>query len=199
MYLRNNFPRITADGTERVPTSRIMVHPALWLPRLRFDPHRQREIERRALARLGFHPDPPAVHLDNLLGDRQAEAGSALLARDRAVGLLELLKNLGLIGYGNTGTRVAYRNREGPIRCRCPDRHLALVGELDGVPDEVEQDLGEPPSVSATGRKIRRDLGLEGQPLLGGTWLYRRHNPMHHVGQGVIVERERELARLDLR
>src|SRR6266542_4092188 len=115
MYLRNNFPRITADGTERVPTSRIMVHPALWLPRLRFDPHRQREIERRALAGLGFHPDPPAVHLDDALGDRQAEAGSALLSRDRAVGLLELLEDLRLIGGGDTWPSVAHRDGECPV------------------------------------------------------------------------------------
>src|SRR6266498_3106082 len=115
MYLRNNFPRITADGTERVPTSRIMVHPALWLPRLRFDPHRQREKERRALAGLGFHPDPPAVHLDDALGDRQAEAGSALLSRNRAVGLLELLEDLGLIGHGNAGPRIATATVNAPL------------------------------------------------------------------------------------
>ncbi len=31
------------------------------LARLCFDPHWQRETERRSLARLGFHPEPPAV------------------------------------------------------------------------------------------------------------------------------------------
>jgi len=79
---------------------------------LRFDPHRQRESERRSLARLGFHPDPPAVHLDDALGDRQAETGAAFRARDRAVGLLELLEDLGLIGERNAGPRIAYRDRE---------------------------------------------------------------------------------------
>src|SRR6266568_8262999 len=94
------------------------------LPRLCFDPHWQRETERRSLARLRFHPEPPAMHLDDALGDRQAETGSALLAGDRAVGLLELLEDLGLIGCGNTGTRVAHRNRERAIRYRCSDRHV---------------------------------------------------------------------------
>src|SRR6266571_2111742 len=83
---------------------------------LRLDPHRQREIERRSLAGLGFHPDAPAVHLDDALGDRQAETGSTLLARDRAVGLLELLEDFGLIDRGNTGARVAYRDRERSVR-----------------------------------------------------------------------------------
>src|SRR2546425_12671477 len=117
----------------------------LMMAGLCFDPHRQCETERRSLARLGFHPDPPAMHLDDALGDRQAEAGSALLARNRAVGLLELLENFGLIGRGNAGPRVAYRNLECSVRCESSDRNFALVGELDGVADQVEQDLREPP------------------------------------------------------
>src|SRR5712692_4274550 len=123
-------------------------------PRLRLDAHRKREIECRSLAGRGFDPDAPAVHLDDAFGDRQAEAGSALLPSDRTVCLLEFLEDFRLIDQGNTGPRVAYRNRERPVRCRCPDRDLALVGELDGVADQVEQDLGEPPSVPATGRKV---------------------------------------------
>jgi len=43
-----------------------------------FDPHWQREIEGRSLARLGIDPDPTAVHLYDALGDRQAETGPAL-------------------------------------------------------------------------------------------------------------------------
>src|SRR6266498_782545 len=114
-------------------------------PHLRFDPHRNREIEDRSLARLRFHSDSPSMHLDDALGDRQPETGPAFLARDGAVGLLELLEDLALINRGNTGACVAYRYRERAVGCRCPDRNLALVGELDGVADQVEQDLGEPP------------------------------------------------------
>src|SRR6266700_6436270 len=140
-------------------------------------------MERRSLARLGFDPDATTVHLDDALGDRQAETGSALLARDRAVGLLELLEDFRLIDCGNAGTRVAYRNRERPVRYRCPDRYLALVGELDGVADQVEQDLREPPSVAVTGRQVSSDLCLEGEPLFSGQRLDRGHDPVHHVAQ----------------
>src|SRR5207247_110947 len=150
-------------------------------PRLCFHPHRKREIERRSLARLGFDPDAPTVHLDDALGDRQAETGSALLARDRAVGLLELLENLGLIGRGNTGSRVAYRNRERPVRREGSDRDLALVGELDRVADQVEQDLGEPSFIPMARRQVRSYLGGEGQPLFGGKRLDRRDDPVHEV------------------
>jgi hypothetical protein len=80
------------------------------------------------------------VHLDDPLGDRQTETRSTLLARGRAVGLLELLENLGLIGRGNAGSSVAYRNRERPVPREGSDRDLTLVSELDGIADQVEQD-----------------------------------------------------------
>src|SRR5205823_2134001 len=159
-----------------------------WLPHLCFDPHRQREREGRSLALLGFHPDPAAMHLDDALGNRQAETGPALLARDRAVGLLKFLEDLGLIGRGDAGPRIAYRNRERAVGYRCSDCYLALVGELYRVADQVEQDLGEPPFVPAAGREVRRHLGGERQALLSGKRLDRGYDPMHHVTERVVVE-----------
>ena len=41
-----------------------------------------------------FDPDAAAVHLDDPLRDREAKPGAALLARVRAVDLLELLEDL---------------------------------------------------------------------------------------------------------
>jgi len=38
------------------------------------------------------------MHLDDAFGYGEPQAGTTLLARDRIVGLLELLKKLGLIG-----------------------------------------------------------------------------------------------------
>src|SRR5262249_12256162 len=113
---------------------------------------RHGEIKRRSLAWLGFHPNSAAVHLDDSLGDRKAQTGATLLACDRAVRLLKLLENLGLICWGYTGSRVADRNHERTVCRLCSDRHLALVGELDRVADQVEQHLGEPPSVPVAGR-----------------------------------------------
>jgi len=73
-----------------------------------------------------------------------------------------------------------------------------LVGEFDRVADQVEQHLGEPPFVAAPPRQARRDLGGEGQPLFGGKGLHRRDDPVHQVAQRVVIERQRELSRLDL-
>src|SRR5262249_10162558 len=64
---------------------------------LSLDDDRQRECECRTLARLRLDPNPPAVHLDDALGYGESQPGAALLARDRIVGLLKLLKELGLV------------------------------------------------------------------------------------------------------
>src|SRR5262249_14125553 len=167
-------------------------------PHLCLDAHREREIERRSLAWLRFNPNPAAVHLDDALGDRQAEAGPALLAGNRAVGLLELLEDLGLIVRGNPGPGVANRNRERPVCCLCSDRHLALVGEFYRVAAELKQPRREPLPTAVARRQARRALGLEGQSLLSGKRLDRRYAPVDHVAQRVVVKRQRELARLYL-
>ena len=68
--------------------------------------HRKREGKRRALARLRLDPNPAAVHLNDALGYGESQAGAALLAGDRVVGLLKLLKQPGLIGSGDAGSGV---------------------------------------------------------------------------------------------
>src|SRR6516165_6946240 len=78
-------------------------------PYLPLDRDREREHKRRTVPRLGFDPNPAAMHLDDALRYSKPQAGAALLASDRVVGLLELLKQLGLIGSGDTRTGVTDR------------------------------------------------------------------------------------------
>ena len=47
--------------------------------------------------------------------------------------------------------------------------HFACVGELDGVSDEVEQDLRQAAFVASARGQIRLDLGLEGELLVGAS------------------------------
>src|SRR6516164_9163062 len=70
--------------------------------------HRKRERKRRALPRLRLDPNPSAVHLNDALGDGQSQARATLLAGDRIVGLLELLKQLGLICSGAARAGVTH-------------------------------------------------------------------------------------------
>jgi hypothetical protein len=50
------------------------------------------------------------VHLDDALRYGEPQAGATFLLGDSIVGLLELLKQLGLIDDGNAGTGVTDRN-----------------------------------------------------------------------------------------
>jgi hypothetical protein len=59
---------------------------------LPLDDNRKREGKRGALAGLRLDPDFAAVHFDDALRYGEPQAGAALLARDRIVGLLKLLK-----------------------------------------------------------------------------------------------------------
>ena len=88
-----------------------------------------------------FHPDAAAVHLDNLLGDGKSEAGTALGLGVGVVHLVELLEDARLLLRGNARPRVGHATAKWPFSRRRGDAHLAGVGELDGVADQVEQHL----------------------------------------------------------
>jgi hypothetical protein len=95
------------------------------------------------LARLRFDPDFAAVHLNHALRYGEPQAGATLLASDRIVGLLELLKQLSLIGSGNTGAGVADRYMECAIVRFGLNGDFASIGELDRVADQIDQNVAE--------------------------------------------------------
>ena len=59
---------------------------------LSLDNNREPEGKCRASARLRLDPDLAPVHLNDTLGYGEPQAGATLLAGDRIVGLLKLLK-----------------------------------------------------------------------------------------------------------
>jgi len=96
-------------------------------------------LKRRAFARRRLRPDATAVHLHDLLGE--AEARATLGLGKRTVDLMELLEDPALLIKRYAGTGVCYRHGETAIPRARRDAHLAGVGELDGVPSEIEQHL----------------------------------------------------------
>ena len=79
------------------------------------------------------------------------EPGAAFLLGYRGIRLLELLKNLALIPFGDAWAGVVHRDREG-IRWRSKSyRHFAGVGEFNRIAHEVEQNLSEPGLVAVRG------------------------------------------------
>ena len=108
---------------------------------------RQIQCERAAIADHTLEPDLSAQQRRDLAADVETEAGSAVLARDRSVCLLERFEyDLVLVG-GNADSRIHDRERHnavGIVECLVVgtpshgcvadiDRHAASFGELEGV------------------------------------------------------------------
>ena len=90
------------------------------------------------------------MHPNDASGDREAKPGSALPLGCRIVRLLELFENLALIRPSDSRPSVTDGNCEGSVFRGRVDPDLALVGKLDGIADEVEQDLRKPTPVAMT-------------------------------------------------
>src|SRR5215470_4693527 len=100
-------------------------------------------LKRRSLTRRRLHPDAAAVHLDDLLGDGEPEAGAAFGLGKGTVDLVELIEDPILLIKGYSGPGVCYRDGEMAVPRTRGDAHLAGVGELDGIAHEVEEHLRE--------------------------------------------------------
>ena len=103
--------------------------------------------------RLELDPQPAAMHFHNPLRNGEAEAGTAFFLCGGQIGLLELFEDFVLILYGDAWTGIVHREGERAVRGRRLDRDFALVGELDRIADEIEQDLREPALVAVRGRQ----------------------------------------------
>ena len=88
------------------------------------------------------------MHLNDALRYGEPQAGATLLARDGIVGLLELLEELGLIGSGNSRASVADRYMERAVVSFGRYGDFTGNGELNGVADEIDQDLRQAAAVA---------------------------------------------------
>src|SRR3984893_11607817 len=128
---------------------------------------RQYDPERRALAQYRLDRDRSALHLDHALRDRQTQAGPALLARIGIVDLLELAKNPFLIRIGYARPGVAHGQHELAFVYNTADLDLTLIGEFDGIPDQVEEHLRDAARVAMRHRQLILHCGSEFEPLRG--------------------------------
>ena len=129
-------------------------------------------MERTALVRFALHPEATAHQGDQPRRDGQPQAGAAILAGRRAIGLLEGVEDRLLSIRRNADARIAHGEMQlcpwsvvrrplpilraflsavrlplqratdhGPRTTNNVQNHLAGPGELDGVADEVDDDL----------------------------------------------------------
>ena len=106
-------------------------------PRRAAGPGADREAEDAALARRARHRDLAAHQLDELLGDREPEAGAAGAPGERVVDLHELLEHLAGLPGGNADAGVADLDAEPAVPAQASvvgaDRDRPGLGELGGV------------------------------------------------------------------
>ena len=144
---------------------------------------RQVERERAADAGGRAQMDLAAQQIGELATDRQAEAGAAVLAAGRGVGLLERLEDdllllqqdadAGIGDFeGDHGRRlVEHRMLGAPAaeRGRDVEPHAAVLGELEGVRQQVLEHLLQALGIGDDAApEMRIDLHIEGKgPPLG--------------------------------
>ena len=165
----------------------------------------QADPEFRAFARRAVDADFAAHLLDQALGNHQAQAGAAGLARQRVVGLAERLEQRAHVLAGQADAGVLHADAQLHAVFLFFFDHRAgddgaFAGELDRVADQVGQDLLEAQRVAhQRQRRVAVDQAHQLQLLgMGGGG---------EDGQGVLqqvpqVERdavEHQLAGLDLR
>ena len=162
-------------------------------------------MKRGAAARLALEPDAAAHHLHQAPRDRQPQAGAAVAARGRAVGLRERVENrrLPVGGHADAGVGdldMQDRIGRGALRKIQPHDHLALLGEFDRVADQVDQHLLQPqPVAGEMVGHLRRHLGEEREPFFGRAERERLHAAAELLAELEGEWLEAQAAGLDLR
>src|SRR5439155_22697650 len=122
-----------------------------------------------ALHTVAVRLDAAAVHLDQVAGDGQPEAQSAVLLRDRRVALVKALEDVGQDVGGDADPGVPHDDLGVVSRAPGDHRHTAAVGgELDRVGEQVLEDLLEPGGVAPDREGAGLPLNLDADPLAVG-------------------------------
>ena len=130
-----------------------------------------------------------AHEFDETAGDGEAEAGAAEASGGGAIGLDEFFKDPLLHGGGEAGAGVGDRDLEGGLAAGCVigdgDTNLALIGEFNGVAEEVDEDLMEAEGIAKDpGGDVGADGGLPDESFGAGGGAVGLVNLMEEGGGG---------------
>ena len=176
----------------------------------------QRQVEREgaALTGLADQANLAPQQRGQLAADGQAQPGAAELAAGAGVGLLEGLEHQSLLvgrdadagvgdGKSDDGPATAeHRVLGAPALARTlhAQAHLPRRRELEGVGQQVAQDLLQPRAVAADGRRqARLEFQREGQSLALGDVAEAALHRLGQVGEGQRFGLHGDGAGLDLR
>ena len=134
-----------------------------------------------ALAQAAFDADLAAEPIDEATTNRQPEAAAAELTADGDVGLGERVKDRfePIGGDADAGVARLEAQHAPAVRSRRladRQRHRAAFGELDGVADQVQQDLPQLPGIADDRPDLRR---LDQQSQFGLAVDERQHQTEH--------------------
>ena len=112
-----------------------------------------------AVAYLAFDPESAAVGFDDVLGDGEAEAGAAGFAGAGGVHAIEAFEDAFLIRQRNADAGVGdgddgFARAGGGADVDVP----AWRRVLDGVVEEILENVAEQSGIAADGGKLRRDV-----------------------------------------
>src|SRR5262249_19244156 len=118
---------------------------------------RQAHRKYRTFARLARYGDVAAHHARELAREGKAESRAPETLCSRGIGLGELLKQLCLLLRRHADAGVGHGKLD-PVASVChpvrPQRDIALLGELKGIAQEVEQYLPQPHGVDGEGAEV---------------------------------------------
>jgi hypothetical protein len=163
-----------------------------------------RHLEQRALPRLAVHADRAAHQLGQPLADRQAQAGAAVLARGGRVDLRERLEQPRQVLGRDADAGILHREADTAslVHRLAVHRHedLALVRELDGVGQQVDEDLAHARGVAhqRLGRAVLDQVG-QVQVLLQRARRHQVERVLHAAAQVEGLLLDLELADVGLR
>ena len=149
------------------------------------------------------HADRAAHQFHQLPGDGQAQPGSAILAGHRAIGLVKRIENPLLVRGRNANSRIAHLETQpvrggGGVQHRNPRHDLALLGELDGVTQQIAQNLAQPDGIAPRVDRLGRQGAEQFQILALRALGKQDHHFLDQIPQDKVHRLQFQLARLDL-
>src|SRR5437899_3341471 len=164
-------------------------------------PQRQADRERAALTRLALDHDAAAVHLHDVLHDRQAEPASLHFVHQACSDPVETVEDLLLLGAWNADAVVAHRHDHLVALPGQPDADLLRVTRvLHRVVQQVVQRLPDRVRVDLRRRQQAfHPLERDAEPAVPEVRLERPERAVDHVAQVGGDEAVLLAARLDAR
>jgi hypothetical protein len=132
----------------------------------------RREVETTTFPGLALHPDLALHHLHQAARDRQAQSSAPEPAAGRCVCLGKRLEDGFLLFRWNANPGVAHSEVQ-PRSIRLPpfqghaQLHFASTGELDGIPQQVGEDLGETIGIRDRRKTKAPDFHISSAPAAG--------------------------------